>query len=381
MILSYINERLVRRVDYQETRDGQVATHFRFVYDNFLCVQRLDAANDNAVRTEFVWDPTEPIATRPLVFQPASGETAYYFHDGNKNVSEVFYHALQDGIAAHYDYAPFGAVTRTAKATSVARDILAENPFRFSSEVHDNSLGLVYCNYRHYNPKDGRWLGRDRLEEVGQYLFLGNTAVSSVDLLGMLSINEKLYLTYVIGALRGPFGWVWNPELPNTDSEGCTLISDDEGEFRSYAKDIVDNFIEMIEQETDTGAPFGEWTRKEASGNTEFTISPPAPLHCSLGSSSRVHVSVTYERKNCETEVFIRNIRATVSWYDEMDANSWIEFHRKELVGNEEWWKLIIPFVVEGGVDIWGDKISNADFKFKIEESLFDPGCRGGTRK
>ena len=80
MILSYINERLVRRVDYQETRDGQVATHFRFVYDNFLCVQRLDAANDNAVRTEFVWDPTEPIATRPLVFQPASGETAYYFH-------------------------------------------------------------------------------------------------------------------------------------------------------------------------------------------------------------------------------------------------------------------------------------------------------------
>ena len=221
----------------------------------------------------------------------------FYAHDGNKNVSEVFYYALGNGIAAHYDYAPFGAVTRTAKATSVARDILSENPFRFSSEVHDNSLGLVYYNYRHYNPKDGRWLGRDRLEEVGQYLFLGNTAVSSVDLLGMLSINEKLYLTYMIGALRGPFGWVWNPELPNTDSEGYTLISDDEGEFRSYAKDIVDNFIEMIEQETDTGAPFGEWTRKEASGNTEFTISPPTPLHCSLGSSSRVHVSVTYERK------------------------------------------------------------------------------------
>lgn len=92
---------------------------------------------------------------------PDWGSTLFYAHDGNKNVSEVFYYALGNGIAAHYDYAPFGAVTRTAKATSVARDILSENPFRFSSEVHDNSLGLVYYNYRHYNPKDGRWLGWD----------------------------------------------------------------------------------------------------------------------------------------------------------------------------------------------------------------------------
>ncbi len=111
---------LGRRVDYQETRDGQVATHFRFVYDNFLCVQRLDAANGNAVRSEFVWDPTEPIATRPLVMRAKNwGLNLFYTHDGNKNVSEVFYHAPQNGIAAHYDYAPFGTVTRTFNATEV----------------------------------------------------------------------------------------------------------------------------------------------------------------------------------------------------------------------------------------------------------------------
>ena len=63
---------------------------------------------------------------------PDWGSTLFYAHDGNKNVSEVFYYALGNGIAAHYDYAPFGAVTATG-----ARALT--NPFRFSSEFYDNS--------------------------------------------------------------------------------------------------------------------------------------------------------------------------------------------------------------------------------------------------
>ena len=81
-------------------------------YDSYLWVQRLDATQGNAVRTEFVWDPTEPVATRPLAMRAKNwGLNLFYTHDGNKNVSEVFYHAPQNGIAAHYDYAPFGAVS------------------------------------------------------------------------------------------------------------------------------------------------------------------------------------------------------------------------------------------------------------------------------
>ena len=192
-VITMAFDRLGRRVYYCETRAGQAVTHFRFVYDNFLCVQRLDAANDNAVRTEFVWDPTEPIATRPLVFQPASGETAYYFHDGNKNVSEVFYHALQDGIAAHYDYAPFGAVTRTARATRVTnRDLLSENPFRFSSEYYDSTLALTYYNYRHYVSLTGAFLSRDPVEEYGQlYSLVKNMPINLWDLLGLSSCPSE----------------------------------------------------------------------------------------------------------------------------------------------------------------------------------------------
>ena len=62
------------------------------------------------------------------------------------------------GVPARYDYAPFGAVSATGDVTQ---------PFQWSSEFYDSELGLVYYNYRHYSPTDGRWLSRDPIEEEG----------------------------------------------------------------------------------------------------------------------------------------------------------------------------------------------------------------------
>ena len=78
-------DRMGRRIEMRTVKDGE-ETLQRFVYDNYLCSQQLRGI-DNALFQSYVWDPTEPIATRPLVFLPASGEIAYYFHDGNKNVT------------------------------------------------------------------------------------------------------------------------------------------------------------------------------------------------------------------------------------------------------------------------------------------------------
>ena len=36
-----------------------------------------------------------------------------------------------------------------------------ENKFRLSCEYMDDELGLIYYNYRHLNPRDGRWISRD----------------------------------------------------------------------------------------------------------------------------------------------------------------------------------------------------------------------------
>ncbi len=162
----------------------------RYVYVGYTCVQILNGDGGNAVVKEFVWDPTEPVATRPLMFGYASKEKyLFYMFDGNKNVSDVFYFALGNGVGAHYEYAPFGAITRTATSTRIGNvDIVADNPFRFSSEYYDPELDLVYYNYRHYSPLLGRFLSRDPIEEQGGlnlYAFYGN-AIQETDALGLM---------------------------------------------------------------------------------------------------------------------------------------------------------------------------------------------------
>ncbi len=139
-----------RRVSYTETVGVVTNAHRTFVYDNYLQIANSEHTTSNSQL--FVWDPTEPVATRPLVWHH-NGGTCFYTHDGNKNVSE-----LVDGngaVTAHYEYAPFGDVTAAVGNLAYA------NRFRFSCEYADDTLGLVYYNYRHYEPVLGRWIRRD----------------------------------------------------------------------------------------------------------------------------------------------------------------------------------------------------------------------------
>ena len=160
-------DRMGRRTFYKEMNGNTQVTFTRFVYKDYLCVRQLFSNSPYNTYKNFVWDPTERIATRPLKLQlPTMSLNLFYMHDGNKNVSDVVYRLTSNGVAAHYDYAPFGAVTRSVSNAVPTADITTLNPFRFSSEYHDDTLGLVYYNYRHYNPTDGRWTSRDPIEEL-----------------------------------------------------------------------------------------------------------------------------------------------------------------------------------------------------------------------
>jgi RHS repeat-associated protein len=154
------------RQDRRVTKNNQ-----RFVYDGYL---QIADNNGNA----YVWDPTEKVATRPLAWLVlrSLGEGGYYTHDGNKNVSEVV--ETNGSVAAHYDYAPFGAVRAQTRTVAVA------NRFRFSSEYADDVLGLVYYNCRYYDPSIGRWLTRDAYEDVEVYLYCVNDPLCCFDHIG-----------------------------------------------------------------------------------------------------------------------------------------------------------------------------------------------------
>ena len=168
-------DRMGRRIEMRTVKNGTEILQ-RFVYDNYLCIQQL-RGTDNSLYHSYIWDPTEPIATRPLIFRPSTGGTAYYFHDGNKNVSDL---VPTSGAPIHYAYTPLG--TPTASAPS-------ENPVGFSSEFYDEITNLVYYNYRHYSPKEGRWNARDLLATdslgISPIIFCLNSPLSYNDRFGL----------------------------------------------------------------------------------------------------------------------------------------------------------------------------------------------------
>ena len=174
----------------------------RFFYEGYLQVAEFTTAIPNSsflLRNSYAWDPTEPVATRPLAWTtPTTNHespiTNFYTHDGNKNVSEV---VASDGtLAAHYEYAPFGEVTAQTRGNAWGAFCLSSlNPWRFSSEYAEDGIATVYFNYRHYELEFGRWNGRDLLgEEIirNLYCFCDNNSVKMYDVIGCLPqwINE-----------------------------------------------------------------------------------------------------------------------------------------------------------------------------------------------
>ena len=159
----------------------------RYIYHGYVQIAEIDATDQTApyVAKTYRWDPSEPVATRPLALtlwtrEGTARETLYYAHDLRKNVVSLF--DAKGLRRASYQYDPYGNIT------SMEGDMAEINPFRFSSEHHDEDLGLVYYNYRHYNPTDGRWTSRDPIAEQGGYNlygFVDNNSIRYADVLAL----------------------------------------------------------------------------------------------------------------------------------------------------------------------------------------------------
>jgi RHS repeat-associated protein len=120
---------------------------------------------------------------------PAANQVGTYFvtDDGQGNITSLI-RATDGTTAATYEYGPFGEPLRASGPMAAA------NPIRYSTKYIDNETGLAYYGYRFYDPRMGRWLNRDPIEESGGvniYGMVGNDPVNKTDYLGMWSLRGK----------------------------------------------------------------------------------------------------------------------------------------------------------------------------------------------
>ncbi len=169
-----------RRATKVVTENGVITTSHRFLYRGYLqiaCCDRKRAAHP--CLWLITWDPTQDVATRPLAIQK-DGTWYTYGWDLTKNIWEAY--TTTGYISPAYTYTAYGQVTASGSITQ---------PIQWSSEYHDTELGLVYYNYRYYNPVDGRWVGRDFLGEQASYniyAYMFNTSMHNADYLGLWKI-------------------------------------------------------------------------------------------------------------------------------------------------------------------------------------------------
>jgi len=192
----------------------------RYDVRGYLQITCCDLNRSNHPALWFItWEPTQPIATRPLAIQkdgtwysaPArlasqdsrSQECSRlggsllkshpaYGWDLTKNICELY--GTNGYIRTTYTYTPYGEVTESTNSIY--------QPIQWSSEYNDTELGMVYYNYRHYNPVDGRWLGRDKLEQNNMYIYINNTLPNGYDYLGndrgIIAFNLENLIHYTL---------------------------------------------------------------------------------------------------------------------------------------------------------------------------------------
>jgi RHS repeat-associated protein len=175
-----------RRVSLSVVVDDVVVVRHVYVYNGYQCIVDYTSNGESIC---YLWDPTEPVAARPLFARRGNGQDLVYTHDCRKNVSEVVDVNTQS-VMAHYEYDAFGEIGPIYPLQDRVRrgELRYINPWRWSCEYADDITGNVYYNYRHYSPVDGRWLSRDPVENDKAsmpYIAADNDMVNKCDILGL----------------------------------------------------------------------------------------------------------------------------------------------------------------------------------------------------
>ena len=92
-----------------------------------------------------------------------------------------YFRGMEVFICTGYGILSFGLPSQSTGGAAAGS---TTQPIQWSSEFFDSELALVYYNYRHYNPVDGRWVGRDFIHSSNLYSYCSNRA-EHTDILGL----------------------------------------------------------------------------------------------------------------------------------------------------------------------------------------------------
>lgn len=188
--------RVMKKVSDWNDSTWDVVSSNRFVYDgwNLVCELNNSATGDSATNY-YAWglDLSGSLqgaggigGLLSMTRLSTLGTNGYlYCFDANGNVAELMQvsGSTSQVMAAHFEYDPYG------KAVVAYGDpeVLADNPYRFSTKYWDAETELLYYGSRFYNPGDGRWLNRDPIDENGGVNlcgFTGNDLINAWDAQG-----------------------------------------------------------------------------------------------------------------------------------------------------------------------------------------------------
>jgi RHS repeat-associated protein len=164
--------------DYQSRRVGKVVSVCSnsawvavrtnlFIYDGWNLIAEIQNSRSSSVLSTnfYVWglDLSGSLQgaggigglVSAVLDGPSSNSMVFYAYDANGNVADVI-NGDTGAIAAHYEYSPFGETVVQAGDAQV----LALNPYAFSTKYLDRETSLYYYGHRFYNPLLGRWVSR-----------------------------------------------------------------------------------------------------------------------------------------------------------------------------------------------------------------------------
>lgn len=216
---------------------------------------------------------------------------SYPLYDGNGNITEYLTEENGGSISAHYEYDAFGNILKKTAERHYS--------YQFSTKPYDDETGLIYYNYRHYDPVAGRWTARDLIGESGGdnlYVFLQNAGISGIDYLG------NRFSRYAEDVNSLPF-----PPLKTgqTGAGGCVMLGRSNGITYPIEPYGEEEFL-TLEEEVDGVDVYSTTTvMKGAEGNIKIhifynpdSITPNTDEFRRVEAHERIHAYILKEEWN-----------------------------------------------------------------------------------